>query len=143
MAQEVTPKKEHFWEEAFLSVLAATGNVRLACHQVGISRTEAYRTRNENPTFAAAWEMALEDACDLLEFEARKRAQDQVNDAGEVIRAGSDTLLIFLLKVHRYKETLSVQHTGKDGGPIQHGTTVDLSNLSVEQLSALAKSLQD
>jgi hypothetical protein len=43
------------------------------------------------------WDEALEDACDILEAEAWKRARDK-----------SDLLLIFLLKAHRpakYRET--------------------------------------
>lgn len=99
MATKATPKNGA-WRPRFLEVLAGTCNVRLACHAAGINRVTAYRTRARCPEFAAAWKAAEEDACDLLEAEAWKRARDS-----------SDTLLIFLLKAHRpekYAERLVI-----------------------------------
>src|SRR5207245_7011236 len=85
----------------WLEVFRDTGNVRLACHAVGINRTTAYHRRESNPRFADAWKQAEEDACDVLEATARKRAQES-----------SDVLLIFLLKAHRpdlYGEKLTIR----------------------------------
>lgn len=84
-----TPEKPG-WMDRWLSVFRDTSNVRLACHAVGIHRSTAYEWRVRDPEFAVAWKDAEEDACDLLEAEARSRA-----------RKTSDTLLIFLLKAHR------------------------------------------
>ena len=50
-----------------------------------MGRTRAYEARQRDEDFAVAWHEALEDACDELESEARRRAL-----------AGSDQLLMFL-----------------------------------------------
>jgi hypothetical protein len=99
----LTPEKE--WWEPFLTALEQTGNVSAAARAAGIVRQNAYLTRANHPAFAAAWEEALEVACDALELEARKRAME-----GE-----SDVLMIFLLKAHRpekYRERVQTEKTG-------------------------------
>jgi hypothetical protein len=90
MAATIATPKNGSWRPRFLEVLAGTGNVRLACHACGIDRCTAYRHREKSKQFAAGWEEAMENAIDLLEAAAWKRAQ-----------AASDTLLIFLMKSHR------------------------------------------
>ena len=115
------------WRAAFLAALRDTGVVRDACAAASVGRTTAYRVRNSDPEFAAAWDEALEDAADLLEIEAIRRARTGVrepviyqgklcgtwvNDAGDVVTENtpgarlvplaitkySDGLLMFLLK---------------------------------------------
>ena len=66
------------------------GNVRASCLAAGIARKTAYVWRDRWATFAAEWDEALEDACDVLEAEARRRGMSI-----------SDRLLMFLLKAHR------------------------------------------
>ena len=88
------------WRAAFLAALRDTGVVRDACAAASVGRTTAYRVRNSDPEFAAAWDEALEDAADLLEIEAIRRARTGVrepviyqgklcgtwvNDAGDVV----------------------------------------------------------
>jgi hypothetical protein len=88
-------------------VLAKTGNVRLACQKAGVTRSVAYAHKERGNGFAEQWDEALQQAVDLLEQEAWRRA-----------RATSDVLLIFLLKAHRpemYRETTRHEVTGKDG----------------------------
>jgi hypothetical protein len=130
--QNTTPKKRPRWAKAFLSILAESGNVRLACQAAGIVRSTAYDLRNSDETFAADWERAQEEAADLLEEEARRRAHEgweepvfgsmgQGQGSGQVgtVRKYSDTLLIFLLKGARpekYRDRHEV--TGKDGTPL-------------------------
>lgn len=117
--EKVTPKKVSEWTPVFLSALADTANVRLACKTAGIARKTAYQHRKESPTFAAQWDEALEQACDVLEAEARRRALTV-----------SDTLMIFLLKAHRpekYRETR--QDTVLD---------LDVTALTDEQLDRIA-----
>lgn len=46
----------------FLECLAATANVRTACAAAGLSRQAAYRLRQRDPEFAAAWRDALREA---------------------------------------------------------------------------------
>lgn len=78
------------WKERFLNALRNSGNVRAAAQAAGITRENAYQYRNRSKEFRAEWESAMEDAIDVLEAVAFRRAQET-----------SDTLLIFLLKSHR------------------------------------------
>ena len=95
------------WIPAFLAMLATTANVYLACRQAGITRKTAYKWKEENEEFAARWKDAMEDACDILEWDGRRRA-----------RASSDKLLMYLLDVHRYGRKYQHEHSGPGGGPI-------------------------
>lgn len=92
MDAKLTPKKRtaREWRPVFISTLRNTGNVRASCQAAGVSRPVAYNARESSPEFAKEWDTALQDAIDVLEAVARKRAQES-----------SDTLLIFLLKSHR------------------------------------------
>ena len=90
--------REPAWTATFLTVLRETANVRASADAAGIDRRTAYYRRDHDPDFRAAWDDALEDACDVLEAKARERA----------LAGLSDNLLIFLLKAHRprvYRET--------------------------------------
>jgi hypothetical protein len=78
------------WQPNFFEALRVSGNVRAACRAAGIGRTIVYRYRERNLAFARRWEEALEEATDVLDAVARQRAV-----------AGSDALLMFLLKAHR------------------------------------------
>jgi hypothetical protein len=75
------------WKNAFLTALENTGTIRTAAKAANVHYTTVYREKKDDPDFAAAWENSIEVAADTLEDEARKRAF-----------AGSDVLLIFLLK---------------------------------------------
>ncbi len=130
--QNATPKRRPRWAKAFLSVLAESGNIRLSCQAAAVDRSTAYRLRSSDETFLAEWEQAQEEAADLLEQEARRRAHDGWDEpvfgsmgqglgSGEIgaVRKYSDTLLIFLLKGARpekYRERHEVM--GKDGAPL-------------------------
>jgi hypothetical protein len=65
--------------------------VRRACAAAGAARSAVYRARSNYPDFAAAWDEAVEEAADLLEAEARRRAVEGVmrlkfNKRGEPLR---------------------------------------------------------
>jgi hypothetical protein len=154
-----TPKKEwvYKWQPAFLRWLRTKGNVTAACDKAKIDRTWVYEVREQDADFAAAWDEALEEATERLEMEARRRAHDGVLEpvfhAGVkvgAIRKYSDTLLIFLLKAHapaKYRDNSRIEHTGKDGGPIETKTNVSveiarLTTEQIEQLIAIAESAQ-
>lgn len=97
------------WMPKFLAALAESCNVTYSATVAGTTRKTAYAYRGSDPEFAAAWEDAEAQGVEALEMAARRRAMDT-----------SDTLAIFLLKAHRpekYRER--VEHTGKDGGPLQ------------------------
>ena len=88
------PKAERLaWVPAFLETLKDTGNVRASAQAADVNRSTAYKTRNADPDFSRAWDVAMEDAIDVLEYVARQRAVREKNP--------SDLLLIFLLKAHR------------------------------------------
>ena len=76
--------------DRFLDKLRESGNVRLSCEAADVPRTTVYRWRDKWQTFADEWQNALDDALDLLEKEAWRRA-----------RKSSDRLLMFLLQAHR------------------------------------------
>lgn len=113
--QILTPKRVQRraveWRPLFLAALSNSGNVLASCKAASISRVQAYDARDRSPEFAAQWETAMEEACDVLEAAARKRAMQT-----------SDTLLIFLLKAHRpakFRETIRQEHTGANGTPLR------------------------
>jgi hypothetical protein len=88
----LTPEKRTAgeWRPQFLAALRNSGNIRASCQAAGVSRQVVYDHRRRSAEFRQQWDEALEDAIDVLEAEARRRAMQS-----------SDTLLIFLLKAHR------------------------------------------
>ena len=77
---------------------------------------------HSSATFRADWDEALEEARELLEAEARRRAAIGVDEPvfykGKVvghIRKYSDNLLMFLLKAHwpeKFRDNYAVEHSG-------------------------------
>lgn len=135
------PKKRRKakWEKAFLTYLSATGNVSSAAMRTGIERSTAYRLYESAPDFAAAWDEALEVACDALELEARRRAfigtLEPVFYKGQEVggvRKYSDTLMQMLLKAHRPGKF-------RDRQEITGSLNIDVSKLSDDELAALAE----
>ena len=117
------------WKPLFLDTLRGTGNVRLAASNAGVARQVAYRARDSSPGFRADWDEAMEEARELLEAEARRRAAVGVDEPvyykGQIvghIRKYSDNLLMFLLKAHwpeKFRDNYGVEHSGPDGGPVK------------------------
>ena len=120
------------WKPLFLDTLRGTGNVRLAASNADVARQVAYRARDSSAKFRADWDEALEEARELLEAEARRRAAIGVDEPvfykGQVvgqIRKYSDNLLMFLLKAHwpeKFRENYAVEHSGPGGGPVEAKT---------------------
>ena len=122
-------KRPPAWQKAFLAALQESGNVRVACEHAQVGHTTVYQRRADDVAFAAAWESALEEAADLLEAEARRRAHDGWEEpvfgsqgagqgSGQIgtVRKYSDTLLIFLLKGARpekYRERSDMKVSGE------------------------------
>ena len=114
-------------QRAFLAAYAKCGNITTAAEIAKVDRSRHYRWR-ENPEYAEAFGLATEEAAQRLEAEARRRAEEGVEEPvfykGKkcgVIRKYSDTLLIFLLKgamPDKYKERTSTELTGAGGKPI-------------------------
>jgi hypothetical protein len=78
---------EHPKKRAFLVAFAECGSITAACNAAEVGRTTVWRWRREDEVFHALCDRAEQIAGDELEEIARQRA-----------KAGSDTLLIFLLK---------------------------------------------
>lgn len=95
-------KKRRDWQTPFLLALARGCSVTQACKLAGVSRQHAYRCRARSERFAAQWQDAWESGTDALEDEATRRAL-----------AGSDVLLMFLLKARRpekFRDHVRVEH---------------------------------
>lgn len=61
---------------AFLAALAESGQVKKAAEAVGVSAPFLYKWRDEDPSFAEAWDRAIQVAVAGMEDEARRRAVD-------------------------------------------------------------------
>lgn len=82
----------HFdWKPAFLAALREYPVIAHACKVVDINRTTAWRAREADEGFAAAWDDALEDGIDRAEKEAFRRAvtgyEEPVIDKGRLVYA--------------------------------------------------------
>lgn len=108
---------QHKNAELFLAALADVGNVCRACEVSGVGRSTVYEWRAD-PEFEAQFKLAMEEATERLELEARRRAykgtEKPVYQGGKLVghvREYSDTLLIFLLKganPDKYRERTSI-----------------------------------
>jgi hypothetical protein len=121
------------WAPRFIEIYAATGNVRLAATAAGVSRDAPYKRAQANPEFAAEWIDARENAVDLLEAEARRRAL-----------SSSDALLVFLLKAHRpdlYRDKVDVRvDVRREAEKIASRLGVDVEAMIAEAERILAAS---
>jgi hypothetical protein len=77
-------------KRTILERLIAGDAVAQAARAAGISRMEAYRWKNEDSEFSAAWDDAVDEGIDLLETIAYRRAVE-----------GNDSLLTMYLKCRR------------------------------------------
>lgn len=105
----------------FLRALAQGETMARALAQAGIaSRQTINAWREKDADFAAAYTEAMENAADLLETEARRRAVDGVEEPlhyqGQIfahVRRYSDPLLLALLKATRPEKFKDrVEHSG-------------------------------
>jgi hypothetical protein len=128
---KLTPARQ----QRFLKALAETGNVSAAVDLAGTSRTRTYELRKVDQAFRASWDEAENIASDRLEAEAWRRAVEGVQEplvsAGKIVRDDdgnpiairrySDSMLTLLLKARRperFRDRSSIEHAGKNGGPI-------------------------
>ena len=122
------PNPPHDWTEKFIAAYSKVGNISHAARLAGIDRTTVYKRCKSDPIFNALFEDGREEASDMLELEAHRRAVKgtlkpvfhQGKKCGQ-IREYSDTLLIVLLKANRperFRENVRAEVTGPAGGPI-------------------------
>jgi hypothetical protein len=95
-------------EAIFLTTLAETCNVTLACEAAGLSTTSAYNRRRANAAFRAGWAEVLTAAYQRLELVMLDRALNgtekivvRKDGSEERMREYSDRTAITLLKMHR------------------------------------------
>lgn len=118
-------------KQRYLDQLAQCGVKSEAARAAGFRPDAVYRLRDRDEEFAKAEDLALEEAADLMESEARRRAIDGVTRE-KVIGSGenarfieeqqySDALLMFMLKAakpHKYAERTKSELSGPDGQPL-------------------------
>jgi hypothetical protein len=116
-------------DDLFFAELKRSGQVTRAAAVAGVDRSHAYKRRDNDESFAAKWDAALETYCDLLEAEAHRRAV-MGTDKGvwhQGVQVGtekqySDSLLALMLKAKRkreYGDASKVELTGAEGGPVK------------------------
>lgn len=116
-------------DEKFFAVLAAGGMIRDALAASGYKRRTVYDWRKADPEFERRWREADDEALELMEQEADRRAMEgtqkpvfyQGMECGYVTEY-SDTLLIFRMKAkdpEKYRDNFKHEHVGAGGGPIQ------------------------
>ncbi len=110
----------------FIEVLRETGNVTLAAQHAGQSRNQVHDVRQRSKRFAAQWDDALEEATDLLEAEARRRAVTGIDEPvfykGKVVgstKKYSGRLLMFLLEAYN-------PQMFRDGGKVEQPGATDI-----------------
>lgn len=132
------------WAMPFLDHLRQSANVAASARAVGVSSSAVYALRERDGDFRASWDEALEDAYDMLEAEARRRAFEGVDEpvfyqgheVGTVCKY-SDSLAQFLLKGYRRRKFGDkTEITGADGGALVIDDTARASRIA--QLMALA-----
>jgi hypothetical protein len=73
MAKAESQKPAENWKEIFITALLKSSNVAAACRKAKVSRTWAYRERDVDAEFGAAWDEALDMALDDAESEGWRR----------------------------------------------------------------------
>ena len=124
LARKRTPAKKPSRpnkQKDFLSAYAAYGNITDAARKGHCHRTSHYVWMRD-AAYAEAFTEAREEACDVLESEARRRAVKGVAKPiyyqGAIVgtvKEYSDTLLIFLMKAlmpDKYRDNVKTEDTG-------------------------------
>lgn len=116
----------------FLKVLGESGCVTEACRRVGISTAAAYRLRERDARFAAAWDAALAASAEAVEHVAWRRAvegwEEPIVAGGAVIgtrRRYSDALLALLALLVRRADALAGPGKGPGGRALSHDELVE------------------
>lgn len=80
------------WAMPFLDHLRQSCNIAASARAAGVSSSAVYALRERDGDFKASWDEALEDAYDMLEGEARRRAFEGVEEP--VIYQGNQSWLL-------------------------------------------------
>jgi uncharacterized protein YgiM (DUF1202 family) len=136
-------KTDDLHKQAYLDALSRNGVKTVSAREAGVSYQLITKWRLNDASFREAEELAYEEAADLLEAEAFRRAHQGVENvkyagAGENIREYtetrySDTLTMFLLKGMRpekYRERTSTELSGPGGQPVELDATTAAARLA-------------
>ena len=132
-------------QAAFLAAYRTTASVTRAAATAGIGRNDHYRWLRDDNEYVAAFEASKEEAIQVLEDEAVRRAYEGVDEPqfwqGQIcgtVKRYSDTMLIFLLKglrPQKYRERWFGEISTSFNLPI--AGSIDLSTLSDEEMKTL------
>lgn len=120
-------------KRTFIEQLRLRAAIYVAAKRTGINKLTAYRWRDSDPEFAAAWEEALDDAADIMETSTYEDA------LGTEDKPGNALLKMFWLKAHRpkYRDRVSV-----DVEVVRNEIEERMSQLNLRQLPpAMAQAL--
>ena len=67
------------WQAVFVERLRHNPNVTAACHAANVSRFTAYKYREQDETFAAKWDEALDASVDKVDETAFRVAREGDN----------------------------------------------------------------
>lgn len=108
-------------QAAFLESFAKHGIIQRACDDANVNRSTVTRWKEHEDQFLIRYNIAKEQACDVVREEIRKRAQDgwdeavyQLGKHAGTVHKYSDTLLIFRAKalMEEYRDKHQVQVSG-------------------------------
>jgi hypothetical protein len=136
LSRTAQKSRQRDWKPEFLETLRRGGHVTRAANVAGVTRQAAYKARQQDEQFAAAWADAIEESIETLERVAVRRAtvgeERPVFYRGKIVgkvRHVSDTLLIFLLKAKRptvYRDNVKVDHEQTGDVPLTQNVVVEL-----------------
>ncbi len=116
-------------QNAFLAAFRVSASITEAAKATGCDRSAHYEWKRADRTYPERFEAARIEAAEALEDEAVRRAREGVLEpifyqgvGCGAKRVYSDGLLQFLLRgalPEKYRQTGSMEITGKDGGPVQ------------------------
>lgn len=125
--QDISDTVAQLKKRAFLEAFRILGTVYHAAQQAQVGRRTVQRWKKQDPEFRALFNEAAEDATDIIEGQARVRANAGVKRnvlyKGKVVDSYfeySDTLSIVLLKAYRpekFREKYEL--SGPGGGPLE------------------------
>lgn len=139
--------------QTYLDALAEHGNVTKAARAAGMKLKTILQYRKADEQFAEAEELAQQEAADALEWAARERAVNGVEEpvwykgecVGTVIRY-SDSLLTLLLKgakPDKYADRSKAEISNPDGSMQLDETAISARLASIVNLAKLRRSGED
>ncbi len=154
--QRMTAEERKTAQEKFLKSFSLTANVRAACLNAGVDRSQIYRWQEHDELFSFKFKQATEDANDMIRGEMFRRAvqgvEEPVVSVGKVVyvedekekgkmkmltvKKYSDNLLSLLAKARmpEFREKSQVDATVSVSGSVNDMSN-DLKLLSGEQLA--------